>query len=78
MYFYLQRSSSIMGASYNIRRLDALEAKAIRQNYIETNFSDLAEQSKIDLFGSCIFACQSIMKFMSGKDKKKVKKLVIN
>lgn len=76
MYFYLQRSSSIMGASYNIRRLDALEAKAIRQNYIETKFSDLAEQSKIDLFGSCIFACQSVMKYMSGEDKKKALNII--
>lgn len=77
MYFYLQRGSSIMGASYNIRRLDALEAKAQRQKYIEEKFPDLASQAKVNLFGSCIFACQSIMKFMSGNEKKKAKEIVL-
>lgn len=70
MYFYLQREGSIMGTSYNIRRLDALEAKVQRQEYIEENFPELTTQAKIDLFGSCVFACQSVMKFMSGDDRK--------
>ena len=76
MYFYLQRGGSIMGTSYNIRRLDALEAKVQRQEYIEENFPELATQAKIDLFGSCIFACQSVMKFMSGDDKKKAENII--
>lgn len=70
MYFYLQREGSIMGTSYNIRRLDALEAKVQRQEYIEENFPELTTQAKNDLFGSCVFACQSVMKFMSGDDRK--------
>ena len=76
MYYYFQRSSSIMGVGYNIRRLDALEGKANRQKYIENNFPDLSTQAKIDLFGSCIFACQSVLKFMSGADKKKALELI--
>ena len=71
MYYYFQRSSSIMGVGYNIRRLDALEGKANRQKYIENNFPDLSTQAKIDLYGSCMFAYQSVLKFMSGPDKKK-------
>ena len=76
MYYYFQRNSSIMGVGYNIRRLDALEGKANRQKYIENNFPDLSTQAKIDLFGSCIFACQSVLKFMSGADKKKALELI--
>lgn len=71
MYFYFQRNSSIMGVGFNIRRLDALEGKANRQKYIEKNFPALSVQSKIDLYGSCMFAYQSVLKFMSGADKKK-------
>ena len=71
MYYYFQRSSSIMGVGYNIRRLDALEGKANRQKYIENNFPDLSTQAKIDLYGSCMFAYQSVLKFMSGAGKKK-------
>ena len=71
MYYYFQRNSSIMGVGYNIRRLDALEGKANRQKYIENNFPDLSTQAKIDLYGSCMFAYQSVLKFMSGPGKKK-------
>lgn len=76
MYFYLQRSGSIMGNKFNIRRLDALEAKAERQKYIEANFPNLKKQAKIDLFGTCIFMCQSAMKFLKGKEKKQAKKII--
>lgn len=76
MYYYFQRNSSIMGVGYNIRRLDALEGKANRQKYIENNFPDLSMQAKIDLYGSCMFAYQSVLKFMSGADKKKALELI--
>lgn len=76
MYYYFQRNSSIMGVGYNIRRLDALEGKANRQKYIENNFPELSTQAKIDLYGSCMFAYQSVLKFMSGADKKKALELI--
>lgn len=76
MYYYFQRNSSIMGIGYNIRRLDALEGKANRQKYIENNFPELSTQAKIDLYGSCMFAYQSVLKFMSGADKKKALELI--
>lgn len=76
MYYYFQRSSSIMGVGYNIRRLDALDGKTNRQKYIENNFPDLSMQAKIDLYGSCMFAYQSVLKFMSGADKKKALSII--
>ncbi len=69
MYYYFQRESSIMGNRYNLRRLDVLEGKYNRQLYIDKYFSSLSQQAKIDLFGSCIFACQSSMKFLNKNDK---------
>lgn len=76
MYYYFQRGSSIMGNGYNIRRLDALEGKMNRQAYIEKNFPTLATKAKVDLYGSCMFAYQSVLKFMSGNDKKKASKII--
>ena len=76
MYFYLQRSGSIMGEGYNIRRLDALEGKANRQRYIEDYFPNLAVQSRLDLFGSCIFAYQCILKYLTSAEKKEAKEIV--
>ena len=76
MYYYFQRNGSIMGNGYNIRRLDALEGKMNRQAYIEKNFPTLTTKAKVDLYGSCMFAYQSVLKFMSGNDKKKACKII--
>lgn len=76
MYYYFQRNGSIMGNSYNIRRIDALEGKVNRQAYIEKNFPTLTTKAKVDLYGSCMFAYQSVLKFMSGNDKKKACKII--
>ena len=70
MYFYLQRSNSIMGENYSIRRLDALEGKANRQNYIEKNYPALTEQAKINFYGSCMFAYQCVLKYLNGQEKR--------
>lgn len=76
MYYYFQRSGSIMGTGYNIRRLDALEGKNNRQDYIQKNFPQLARKAKIDMYGSCIFAYQCVLKFMSGADKKTARNII--
>jgi hypothetical protein len=76
MYYYFQRSTSIMGKGYSLKKLDALEGKYNRQIYIENIFPNLARQSKIDFFASCIFACQSAMKFLNKDDRKKAKTII--
>ena len=76
MYCYFQRNGSIMGNKYSIRRLDALEAKAERQKYIESQFPELAQQAKIDFFESCLFAGQSSEKFLYGSERTKARKII--
>lgn len=76
MYFYYQRSTSIMGQGYSLRRLDALEGKLNRQKYIEENYPQLVTQAKADFNGSCIFAYQCVLKFMRGLDKKIAKRKI--
>lgn len=78
MYYYFQRESSIMGKRYNIRRLDALEGKANRQKYIEQFFPQLGLQAKIDFYGSCIYAYQCVLKYLSYADKRKASKIIYN
>lgn len=76
MYYYFQRNSSIMGESYNLRRLDALEGRYNRQVYVDRNFPELSQKAKIDLLSSCIFSCQSSMKYLNRADKNKAKILI--
>ena len=76
MYYYLQRAGSIMGVGYNLRRLDALEGKVNRQEYVEKKFPDIRVQSKVNLYLSCLFAYQCVLKHMKGEDKAKAKKII--
>lgn len=68
LYFYFQRPGSIMGETYSLKRLDALEAKAERQKYIDKNFPDLTTLAKHNLFGSCIYAGQMSLLRLSKED----------
>lgn len=78
LYYYFQRESSIMGNHYNLKRLDALEAKSLRQQYIEEKFPALIKVSKINLFESCIYSGQMTLKFLEKNEKKQAKKTIDN
>ena len=69
LYFYFQRPGSIMGETYSLKRLDALEAKLQRQQYIDTRFPQLSLQAKLNLFGSCIYAGQMSWIHLSGEQR---------
>lgn len=76
MYFYFQRAESIMGEAYNLRRLDALEGKKYRQEYIDEQFPVLSSQARINLFSSCVFACQAALKYLKKDEKKEAVKRI--
>ena len=78
MYFYFQRESSIMGQGYSLRRLDALEGKWNRQQYIEKNYPELTTQAKIDFFGSCMYAMQCVIRYMVGAERKQAVGIIRN
>lgn len=61
-YFYTQRSGSIMGESYSLKRLDALEAKTARIEYVRQRFPELLGIAMRDLWGMCIFATQMLLR----------------
>lgn len=54
-YNYYQRSDSIMGSNFSIKRLDAIEAKLQRQKYLERDFPMLREQGLANLYFSCMY-----------------------
>lgn len=76
MYCYLQRSGSIMAEGYNLKRLDALEAKFQRQQYIEKNYPQISVISKLNLYDSCIFSGQAVMKYMKNPQKKQAMNII--
>lgn len=63
MYYYYQRSDSIMGECFSKKRLDVLDAKHERQSYMESNFPDLAITSKKNYFWTCVYLQQLSLKY---------------
>lgn len=54
-YFYVQRSGSIMGEGYSLKRLDGIEAKLQRLEFLEKEFPELVKSAKTDLAFSCLY-----------------------
>lgn len=69
-YFYTQRSGSIMGEEYSLKRLDAVEAKVRRQEYLEREMPELAAQGRIDLAATCIYHGQMALKHLSRDEQR--------
>lgn len=49
--------------------LDALEAKAKRQTYLELQYPDLAAEGKIDLYHSCVYVGQRMDRELQGPQR---------
>ena len=71
-YFYLQREGSIMGEGYSLRRLDALEAKQQRLEYLEQIFPSLANAARTDLLFACMHHGQLALQNLDDLRKKNV------
>lgn len=69
-YNYLQRSGSIMGNSYSLKRLDAVEAKCLRQEYLKEHFPSLEQKGLINLIFTCIYHGQLSLKYLCNNDQK--------
>lgn len=76
LYYYFQRPESIMGVGYNLKRLDALEAKQRRQQYVEQKFPSLSAVANINLFNSCIYNGQMTLKYLKREQRKQAKQLI--
>lgn len=69
-YYYFQRSGSIMGESYSLKRLDAVEAKALRMAFIHEQFPALEALAQIDLLFTCMYHGQMAIKYLGTSERK--------
>lgn len=69
-YFYRQRSGSIMGNDFSLKRLDALEAKVQRAEFIREKYKDLSDLANCDVWFSCMYFLQQAVLHLSKDDYK--------
>lgn len=63
-YFYFQRSGSIMGEGYSLRRLDAIEAYERRYRYLKEHFVGLEREARVGMVNACIYHGQMALKYL--------------
>lgn len=63
-YYYTQRTGSIMGAGYSLKRLDALEGRENWYHYIVLNFPELRQEALVRLWENCIYHGQMALKYL--------------
>lgn len=76
-YYYVQRSGSIMGEGYSLRRLDAVEAKQQRLTYLEREFQALKDTARTDLLFTCMYHGQLAQAHLTGKERNQAIKTLI-
>lgn len=69
LYFYYQNNTSIMGQGYQLKRLDAIEAKQRRQKLVDKQYPNLSNTAATNLMDSIIYAGQMSMKYLSSEEK---------
>ena len=69
-YYYFQRSGSIMGERYSLKRLDAVEAKQQRLTYLREVNPKLIPIAQIDFFFTSLYHGQLSAKFLRSEEKK--------
>lgn len=69
LYAYRQHGGSVMHETYSVKRLQALEAKRERADYIRENYPNLIVVSETNYWLSCLFQGQMILKCLQGQEK---------
>ena len=67
-YYYLQRSGSIMGEKFSERRLDAIEAKCQRYDYLKTHYPELAAEALCELHFGCLYFGQQAVRTLPHRE----------
>lgn len=68
MYAYRQQPGSAMHKPFSLRRLQGLDAKLQRLEYLKERYPNLIWEAKADLLMTCLFAMQGCLRSLSGEE----------
>ena len=77
MYHYLQRSGSIMGVGYSLKRLDGPEARFRRMEYL-SKYDELRNLTRQQLMLDYLWHLQSILRSLRGQEQKQAVDTIMN
>lgn len=71
LYYYLQRKSSIMGVGYTLKRLDGLQARVQRTEYLQ-KYDELADFTREYIWHDYLYHYQCAIKWLHDEEQKMV------
>lgn len=77
LYHYLQRNTSIIGVGYNIRRLDGLEARFRRMQYLQ-KYEELATLTRQQFVLDCMWHLQCALRCLNSQEQKVSKCMILS
>lgn len=77
LYNYLQRRGSIIGSGYSVKRLDGLEARFRRMQYLQ-KYDELATLSRQQLILDCMWHLQCVLRCLDGEEQKSAKDYILD
>lgn len=77
LYNYLQRGTSIIGVGYNIRRLDGLEARFQRMEYLQ-KYDELASLACQQFLLDCMWHLQCALRCLSGQELQTARETILS
>ncbi len=75
LYNYLQRSSSIMGTGYTLRRMDGLEARFLRMEFLQ-KYEELALFARVRILYDCMYQFQAALKYLKLDEQNTVTRFI--
>ena len=76
MYYYLQRSGSIIGAGYTVKRLDGLEARFLRMSALQ-KYKELACLTRQQFAFDCLWHLQCVLRCLEGEEQQQAKRDIL-
>lgn len=77
-YAYRQQDASVMHSMSPAKRVQAVEAKALRQQYMDISFPELTDENLKNLWFTCVYTMQILIKFCSPEEQAEGKAIVMD
>jgi glycosyltransferase involved in cell wall biosynthesis len=77
LYNYFQRADSIINTSYSLKRLDGLQGRYERMQYLK-QYPDIYHIAKRNMYFECMFHYQMGLMYLTGQEFEKSKKTIKN
>lgn len=78
LYYYRQRSGSIMGSGFSIRTLDAVEARKRQYYYMKENYPELSGKAQSQVMGSCLYFGQKAVSCLASEAKEEALQIILD